>query len=60
MPYKREGETIYVRIINDDAVDETVYAKKQVKWKKLYTHTTELKAHGHLTALRIAEQKEKK
>jgi len=43
MPYKREGKTVFV--------------KKGGKWKKLHSHTTERKAQGHVTALRIAKAK---
>ncbi len=46
MPYKREGKTVYV--------------KKEGKWKKLHTHTTERKAQGHVTALRIAKEKRRR
>ena len=36
----------------------TVYVmkKKGGKWKKLHTHTTERKAQGHVTALRVAKR----
>jgi len=43
MPYKRVGKTVFV--------------KKGGKWKKLHSHTTERKAQGHVTALRIAKAK---
>jgi|TARA_B100000700_G_C14733291_1_gene709433 hypothetical protein len=43
MPYKRVGKTVFV--------------KKSGKWKKLATHTTERKAQGHVTALRISKSK---
>lgn len=48
MPYKREGKTVYVM------------KKKGGKWKKLHTHTTERKAQGHVTALRVAKDKRRR